>query len=128
MVSNRPKQNEASMKLFQKEMVAVALAIILGGSLGWYKIRGKATSEEFGSLCLGILIGGLVIWYVKSQATFNYQGLVGALSVLAGSGVVAIFRLVGAKDRPPTLGYWLYPVGLLIGAVFTMLLLIPNVI
>lgn len=123
------------MTPFQKAAFAVALAVILGGSLCWYKFRGRATPEEFGSLCLGILIGGLVIWYVKGQASLSLEGLTGAVSVFAGAGVVAIFRLVGPRgnnsgsgENSSTPGYWLYPVGLLIGAVCTMLLLIPNII
>jgi hypothetical protein len=88
----------------------------------------KLSLEGLGSVCLGILIGGLVTWYVKSQEHFNLGGLIGVVSVLAGSGVIAVFRLVDGRNSLPTRDYWLYPVGLLIGAVCMMLLLIARIV
>lgn len=67
-----------------------------------------------GVLCLGLLIGLLVGWYVNEAKSMTFPVLVGAVNILAGSGVLAIFHLISPA---PTREYWLYPVGLLVGVL-----------
>jgi hypothetical protein len=75
-----------------------------------------------GSLSLGLLIGGLVALYVVGTDKFNLGALTGAVSTLAGAGVIAVFHAVAGKDTPADPRYWWYPIGLLIGAVIVGLI------
>ncbi len=74
-----------------------------------------------GCTFLGQLIGGLVALYVTSARQFNLGAFTGAVSTLVGAGVIAIFHMVGG-DNAAILEYWMYPVGLLFGAVTVALL------
>jgi hypothetical protein len=67
---------------------------------------------------LGILIGGLVALYIVETEKFNLGALTGSVSTLAGAGVIAVFHMLGGKDAPADPAYWVYPIGLLIGAAF----------
>jgi hypothetical protein len=68
-----------------------------------------------GCMCLGLLIGGLVCYFVAEQRQFGLRELSGAVSILAGAGVIAIFHLLGGATSARE--YWFYPLGLLIGFV-----------
>ena len=68
-----------------------------------------------GCTCLGLLIGGLVALYVASTKQFNLGALTGAVSTLAGAGIIAVFHTLGGGNAAVP-EYWMYPVGLLIGA------------
>lgn len=72
-----------------------------------------------GSGCLGVLIGILVCWYIVDVERLNLGALTGAVTTLAGAGVIAVFHLVGDKTGPADPQYWWYPVGLLIGFLLT---------
>jgi uncharacterized membrane-anchored protein YhcB (DUF1043 family) len=69
-----------------------------------------------GATCLGIFVGILVAYFVEEAEVMSPKVLSTSVSILAGGGVVAIFRLVsgptGLSDE-----IWLYPVGLLVGFV-----------
>lgn len=69
-----------------------------------------------GCACLGILIGLLVGFYVNEAKQMDYRVLQGAIWVLAGTGVIAVFSLLGGIGTV-TREYWLYPVGLIVGFV-----------
>jgi len=74
-----------------------------------------------GACSLGILLGALIGIFVAQSEKFDAKALNSAISVLGGSGVIAVFHLVGGKGV--TLldpWYWLYPVGLLVGFLFRM--------
>ncbi len=73
-----------------------------------------------GCSCLGLLIGGLVALFVVETERFNLGALTGAVSILGGAGVIAVFSLIGGPKSAPE--YWLYPVGLLFGAVIVALI------
>ena len=73
-----------------------------------------------GCSCLGLLIGGLVALFVVETDRFNLGALTGAVSILGGAGVIAIFTLIGGPKGAPE--YWFYPVGLLIGATIVALI------
>src|ERR1041385_8860412 len=69
-----------------------------------------------GATCLGILIGAIVAWYFSAaqETGLTVPVLLGAISAIAGSSVLAMFSfLAGLKG--PTSEYWFYPVGLLAG-------------
>jgi hypothetical protein len=66
-----------------------------------------------GVLSLGILIGLLVGWFVNEVGDFSLKALTGAISALAGSGVIAIFSLIAPSSS--TREFWFYPMGLLAG-------------
>jgi len=69
-----------------------------------------------GAGALGLLIGGLVALYVSQTAKFNLAALTGAVSTLAGAGVMAIFKSIEGATAS-TVQYWWYPIGLFFGAV-----------
>jgi peptidoglycan/LPS O-acetylase OafA/YrhL len=75
-----------------------------------------------GCSCLGLLIGGLVALFEVETERFNLSALSGAVSIFGGTGVIAIFNLLGGIKNPPAPEYWLYPVGLLLGAVIVALI------
>jgi hypothetical protein len=62
-----------------------------------------------GALCLGILIGILVAYFVEEAKVMSFGVLSSAVGILAGGGVIAIFRLVGAAQTTDEL--WFYPIG-----------------
>ena len=68
-----------------------------------------------GSLCLGISIGALARIYIGRSEAFTLEGLVGVVSMLAGSGVLAIFHFIGGNT--PSQEYWFYPIGLPLGFI-----------
>jgi hypothetical protein len=71
-----------------------------------------------GALSLGLLIGGLVGLYVAGSARFDLKALTGAVSILGGAGVLAIFHILGNRADAAPREYWAYPIGLLAGAGF----------
>lgn len=76
-----------------------------------------------GSLSLGALVGALVGWFWSTNLdnAVAPKILAGAVSALAGSSVLMMFSfLAGLKG--PTHEYWFYPIGLLIGFAFVMIL------
>jgi hypothetical protein len=68
-----------------------------------------------------MLIGGLVSLYIVQTERFNLGALTGAVSTLAGAGVIAVFHTIG-NPKSYDITYWWYPVGLLFGAVVIALL------
>jgi hypothetical protein len=76
-----------------------------------------------GSLCLGALIGALVGWYWSTNLdkAVTPSILLGAVSALVGSSVLAMFSFL-AGLRGPSHEYWFYPIGLLAGFAFVMIL------
>jgi hypothetical protein len=66
--------------------------------------------------CLGLLIGGLAALYVVRSERLTLGVLSGAVSILSGAGVVAIFHTLGNQQDPPPREYWVYPIGLFVGA------------
>jgi hypothetical protein len=71
--------------------------------------------------CLGILIGALVGWYFSEAQKTTPVVLGVSISALVGSSVLAMFSFL-AGLRGPTHEYWFYPVGLLIGFVFAIIM------
>ena len=72
-----------------------------------------------GCWALGATIGGIVVHYIANVKEFTLRGLTSTVAILGGAGVIGIFKLMGT---PPTVAFWMYPVGLLIGAGFIALL------
>jgi peptidoglycan/LPS O-acetylase OafA/YrhL len=68
-----------------------------------------------GCLALGALIGGLVCHFVVGVREFGLRELSGAVSILSGAGVIAIFHFIGGGGNFRE--YWFYPVGLLLGFI-----------
>jgi peptidoglycan/LPS O-acetylase OafA/YrhL len=68
-----------------------------------------------GCLALGALIGGLVCHFVVGVREFGLRELSGAVSILSGAGVIAIFHFIGGSGS--FCEYWFYPVGLLFGFI-----------
>ena len=64
-----------------------------------------------GVLCIGLVIGTLVGWYVNEEGA-SFRAVAGAVYLLAGSGVVAIFYFVNPMG--PTREYWFYPIGIFV--------------
>lgn len=67
-----------------------------------------------GISCLGILIGILVAYYVEEAEEMNFKVLSSSIWILAGTSVIAIFRLIDPQSTTKD-EYWFYPVGLLAG-------------
>ncbi len=76
-----------------------------------------------GCASLGVLIGVMVRIYVARALTFGFAVLTGAISVLGGGGVAAIFTMLSRGfGSPAPREYWAYPIGLLVGFVWQALL------
>jgi len=63
-----------------------------------------------GALFLGIFVGWLTRYFLFRLRSFTIQGLSGVVAVVSGAGVL---RLLGTHTE----AVWLYPVGLVVGAV-----------
>lgn len=66
-----------------------------------------------GCWSLGAVIGGIVVHYIAKVHEFNLRGLTAVVAVLGGAGIIKVFEIMGTQ---PSVAYWFYPVGLLIGA------------
>jgi hypothetical protein len=68
---------------------------------------------SIGILCLGFTIGTLVGWYINESNNMSFSTVSGAIYLLAGSGVLAIFYLLNPGSA--TREYWFYPIGIFVG-------------
>src|SRR5262245_16913700 len=66
-----------------------------------------------GSLSLGILVGILVAFYVYEADKWDLKAVRGSVAVFLSSSVIAFFHFLGGPRE-----IWVYPIGLLIGAIF----------
>ena len=100
------------------------------GHNGGDRVRGAFRNLEgkvniwmaVGTGSLGILIGSMVRVVFRSLTELNVQTLASLISVLAGAGVIAIFNLMAGGQAGLPNEAWGYPIGLLVGYVFTALL------
>jgi uncharacterized membrane protein YeaQ/YmgE (transglycosylase-associated protein family) len=53
-----------------------------------------------GALSLGILIGAIVGWYFSESKIITLTVLVGCISALVGSSVLAMFSFLAGKSEP----------------------------
>jgi MFS family permease len=67
-----------------------------------------------GTFSLGILIGILIAYFVDEADKMDRGVLYGAVGVIGGVGVIAVFHLLGGRNGT-TREYWFYPIGLLVG-------------
>lgn len=70
---------------------------------------------------LGLLVGGIVAYYIARVKEFNLRGLTSVAAILGGAGVLSLFSYLPTAP-PPTMAYWWYPIGLLVGALVMALL------
>lgn len=68
----------------------------------------------FGCFSLGAVLGGIIVHYIALVKEFTLRGLTSVVAILGGAGVIKVFELMGTS---PSELYWMYPVGLLAGAI-----------
>jgi hypothetical protein len=68
-----------------------------------------------GCAALGAALGGIIAYYIAKVRDFNLRGLTSVVGILGGAGVIGIFKLMGGD---PSVAFWFYPVGLLVGLGF----------
>jgi hypothetical protein len=68
-----------------------------------------------GVVSLGLLVGLLVGWFVNEDQPFTATGLVAAITVLSGAGVLGVFHLIAPAG--PTREFWFYPIAVLGGVL-----------
>jgi hypothetical protein len=76
-----------------------------------------------GCFCLGAAIGGIVAHYIARVDEFNLRALTSIVGIFGGAGVLGVFTLIGT---PPSVAYWFYPVGILVGLITIALLHWPE--
>jgi hypothetical protein len=59
-------------------------------------------------------------FYLVKTKEMTLSALAGAISLLSGVGVIALFHFIDPAHSAPARNYWYYPVGLLAGMVFAV--------
>jgi Na+-translocating ferredoxin:NAD+ oxidoreductase RnfD subunit len=70
-----------------------------------------------GSAALGMLIGSMVRVVFRQMKTLDVKALASLVSLMVGAGVIGLFRAISGQKLPDDI--YFYPVGLLLGYVFT---------
>ncbi len=73
-----------------------------------------------GSAGLGFVIGALIGFYIDEADKLTLRVISGAISVIAGAGVIAIFRLL-SSEHGITRENWFYGIGLPAGFILALI-------
>ena len=116
-MSNKPAPS--IRECLQKGRVTIwfgVMLLVIPIAICWLRAGdAKDALAAFGAVFLGGLIGMFVGFFAHEADQWNLSAMVGAATVLTGSGALAFLRYVSGGEMHEV---WFYPIGLVAGYGF----------